>query len=197
MANSGRKVCPSRPDVSIQTPVPVRPTHEVGPSVRWRCWNQQPKRLAMESVVVAVSLTMELSPEGADISSLERAVSTGPAEVGRQLWADIIGTLERSIDVGRGHVGCGGILKANGRAPRRVVTLAGEMALRRQRYRCGACAAELVPLDDLLGLAPRMQHSPGVRERALCLVTELSYAKTAQTLDELRGLAVSHGQLHH
>jgi hypothetical protein len=41
-----------------------------------------------------------------------------------------------------------------------------------------------------------MQHTLGVRERALWLVTELSYAKTARTLDELRGLGVSHGQLH-
>jgi hypothetical protein len=71
------------------------------------------------------------------------------------------------------------------------------VALLRRRYRCGACDAEIVPLDGLLGLEPRMQHTTGVRERALWLVTELSYAKTARTLDELRGLGVSHGQLHH
>jgi hypothetical protein len=151
----------------------------------------------MESIAVPISLTIELHPEGADIGSLERAVSAGLAEAGRQVWTEPIATLERSLRVSRGHVGCGGILKANGWAPRRVVTLAGEVALRRQRYRCGACEAELVPLDELLGLEPRMQHSLGVRERALFLVTELSYAKTARTLDELRGLAVSHGQLHH
>jgi hypothetical protein len=150
----------------------------------------------MQSIAVPVSLTIELHPEGADIGSLERAVSAGLAEAGRQLWTEIIATLERSLLVSRGHVGCGGILKANGRAPRRVVTLAGEVALRRRRYRCGACDAEIVPLDERLGLEPRMQHSLGVRERALWLVTELSYAKTARTLDELRGLAVSHGQVH-
>lgn len=150
----------------------------------------------MESIAIPISLTLELQPEGADIGSLERAVSAGLADVTRQLWAELISTLERSLVMGRGHVGCGGILKANGRAPRRIVTLAGEVALSRQRYRCGACAAELVPFDEVLGLEPRMQHSLGVRERALLLVTELSYAKTARTLDELRGLSVSHGQLH-
>ncbi len=41
-----------------------------------------------------------------------------------------------------------------------------------------------------------MQHTLGVRERALFLVTELSHAKAARTLDELRGLGVSHGQLN-
>jgi len=150
----------------------------------------------MESIAVPVSLTVQLHPEGADIGSLERAVSAGLAEVGRQLWAEIIGTLERSLVAGRGHVHCGGILKGNGRAGRRMVTLAGEVGLSRRRYRCGACSAEVVPLDLALGLEPRMQHTTGVRERALFLVTELSYAQTARTLDELRGLSVSHGQLH-
>jgi hypothetical protein len=150
----------------------------------------------MESIAVPVSLTVQLQPEGADIGSLERAVSAGLADVSRQLWAEVIGTLERSLVAPRGHVGCGGVLKANGRAPRRMVTLAGEVALSRRRHRCGACGGEVVPLDALLGLEPRMQHTTGVRERALFLVTELSYARTARTLDELRGLPVSHGQLH-
>jgi hypothetical protein len=150
----------------------------------------------MQSIAVPISFTVELHPEGADIGSLERAVSAGLADAGRQLWAELIGALERLLVVSRGHVGCGGILRANGRAPRRIVTLAGEVGLSRRRYRCGACGAETVPLDEALGLEPRMQHTLGVRERALFLVTELSYAKAARTLDELRGLGVSHGQLH-
>lgn len=143
-----------------------------------------------------VSVNVEVRPVGADIGSLERAISGALAEVARQLWAEVIVSLERSLVVPRGHVGCGGILRANGRAPRRIVTLAGELELRRRRYRCGACDAEVVPLDEALGLEPRTQHSLGVRERALWLVTELSYAKSARTLDELRGLPVGHGQLH-
>ncbi len=150
----------------------------------------------MQSIAVPVSLTVELHPEGADIGSLERAVGSALAEAGRQLWAEVIGTLERLVEVPPGHAGCGGRLRSNGRAPRRMVTLAGEVALQRRRFRCGACDAEIVPLDALLGLEPRTQHSLGLRERALWLVTELSYAKTARTLEELRALPVSHGQLH-
>jgi hypothetical protein len=150
----------------------------------------------MQSIAVPISLTVELHPEGADIGSLERAVSAGLAEAGRQVWSEVIRLLERSLLVSRGHVGCGGIMKGNGRAARRIVTLAGEVALSRRRYRCGACAAEIVPLDELLGLEPRAQHTLGVRERALFLVTELSYAKAARTLEELRSIGVSHGQLH-
>jgi len=40
------------------------------------------KGLAMESIAVPISLTVELRPEGADIGSLERAVSAGLAEAG-------------------------------------------------------------------------------------------------------------------
>src|SRR3990172_1439314 len=100
----------------------------------------------MESIAVPISLTIELRPEGADIGSLERAVSAGLAEVGRQLWAEIVAILERLVPVAGGHVGCGGLLRSNGRAARRIVTLAGELDLVRRRGRCGACGEEVVPL---------------------------------------------------
>ena len=79
---------------------------------------------------------------------------------------------------------------------RRMVTLAGEVEVRRRRYRCGARGGEFVPLDEALGLGLRSQHTPDVREPALWLATELSDARTARTLEELCGLAVSHGQVH-
>ncbi len=75
----------------------------------------------MKSIAVPISLTVDVRPDGADIGSLERAVSAGLAEVGERLWQEIIGALEAALVVSRGHVGCGGILKANGRAPRRIV----------------------------------------------------------------------------
>ncbi len=71
----------------------------------------------MQSIAVPVSVTVDLRPEGADIGSLERAISAGLAEVARQMWAEVIGTLERLVEVLRGHVGCGGLLRSNGRAP--------------------------------------------------------------------------------
>ena len=150
----------------------------------------------MESIAVPVSFDVDLHPEGADIGSLERAVGAGLAEAARQLWAEVLAVLERLVSVPRGHVGCGGLLRANGRAQRRIVTLAGEVTISLRRYRCAACGGEVRPLAELLGLEPRVQHTLGVRERALWLATELSYAKTARALDELRGLGVSHGQVH-
>ncbi len=66
-----------------------------------------------------ISITVRIHPEGADIGSLERAVSAGLTEAGQRMWQELLGNLERLLVVGRGHVGCGGILKANGRAPGR------------------------------------------------------------------------------
>lgn len=91
---------------------------------------------------------------------------------------------------------CGGRLVANGRAPRRLVTLVGEVELRRQRYRCRSCRAETVPLDIALGLEPRTQHTLGVRERGLWLVTEMSYQKAVETAAELRRWPIGRGELH-
>lgn len=142
-----------------------------------------------------VPLTVTLRTEHADLGSLERAVDAALAEAGQALWAELLRVLEAALPVAAGCP-CGGRLKANGRAARRLVTLAGEVDLRRRRFRCRACGAEIVPLDVALGLEPRIQHSLGVRERALWLVTELSYARTATTLEELRRLPVSHGELH-
>ena len=88
--------------------------------------HQQTKGLAVQSIAVPVSVTVDLRPEGADIGSLERAISAGLAEVARQMWAEVIGTLERLVEVPRGHVGCGGLLRASGQAPRRIVTLTGD-----------------------------------------------------------------------
>jgi len=142
-----------------------------------------------------VPLTVTLRAEHADLGSLERAIETALAEAGQALWAEILRVLEAGLPVPIACP-CGGRLKANGRAPRRLVTLAGEVELRRRRFRCRACASEMIPLDLALGLEPRIQHSLGVRERALWLVTEMSYARTAATLEELRHLPVSHGELH-
>jgi hypothetical protein len=142
-----------------------------------------------------VPLTVTLRAEHADVGSLERAIDTALAEVGQALWNELLRLLEAALPLPT-DCPCGGQFKANGRAPRRLVTLAGEVDLRRRRFRCRACGSEIVPLDVALGLEPRIQHSLGVRERALWLVTEMSYAKTAATLDELRRLPVSHGELH-
>jgi hypothetical protein len=141
-------------------------------------------------------VTVSLRTEHADVGSLERVVGTALAEVGQRLWTHLVRELERTLPRPLECRGCGGSLKANGRAARRLVTLAGEVELRRQRYRCRDCGREVVPLDEALGLEPRTQHTLGLQERALYLVTELSYQRTVEVAAELRGWPIGRGELH-
>lgn len=143
-----------------------------------------------------VPVQVHLATEHADIGSLERTLAAALAEVGTTLWRALAAQLEASLAVPGTCAACGAAMKANGRAPRRLVTLAGEVELRRRRYRCTGCGAESVPLDTALGLEPRTQHTLGVRERALWLVTEMSYQKAVDTAAELRRWPVSRGELH-
>jgi hypothetical protein len=151
------------------------------------------KGLAVES---SVPVTVTLRTEHADVGSLERSVSAALAEIGQALWAHLIAELERTVPRPVACRRCGASLKANGRATRRLVTLAGEVELRRRRYRCRGCGMEHVPLDEALGLEPRTQHTLGLRERALYLVTELSYQRTVEVAAELRGWPIGRGELH-
>ncbi len=143
-----------------------------------------------------VGLEVRLATEHADVASLERTVSAALAEVGVRLWSELVARLEAALTAPAGCPACGDRMKANGRAPRRLVTLAGEVELRRRRYRCLGCGTETVPLDAALGLEPRTQHTLGVRERALWLVTEMSYAKAVETAGELRRWPIGRTELH-
>lgn len=143
-----------------------------------------------------VALEVVLATEHADVGSLERTVSAALAEVGVRLWRELVARLEATLAVPDTCPACGGAVKGNGRAPRRLVTLTGEVELRRRRYRCTACGTETVPLDLALGLEPRVQHTLGVRERGLWLVTEMSYARAAETAGELRGWSIGRTEIH-
>jgi hypothetical protein len=143
-----------------------------------------------------VPLEAHLATEHADLGSLERMVSGALAEIGMRLWQELLARLETNLPVPAACSRCGGRLKGNGRAPRRLVTLAGEVELRRQRYRCIGCQSEVIPLDDALGLERRTAHTLGVRERSLWLATEMSYQKAVDLAAELRRWPIGRGELH-
>jgi hypothetical protein len=143
-----------------------------------------------------VTVEVQLTTEHADVGSLERTVSGALGEIGQRLWAALVEQLETALQVPTACRACGGRVKANGRARRRLVTLAGEVELRRRRYRCTGCAAEQVPLDEALGLEARTQHTLGVQERGLWLATEMSYQKAVDIAAELRRWPIGRGELH-
>jgi hypothetical protein len=152
----------------------------------------------MEGLAVECTVPVEVNlvVEHADVGSLERTVAGALAEVGRRLWQELVATLEAALPAPDACASCGSAVKRNGRAPRRLVTLTGELDLRRRRFRCTGCGAEIIPLDQALGLEPRTAHTLGVRERGLWLVTEMSYQKAVDVAAELRGWPIGRGELH-
>jgi len=91
---------------------------------------------------------------------------------------------------------CGKPMIRRGRVSRRVETLLGVLTVERVRVRCLECHEDQYPLDEAMGLAPRMESTVGVRERALWTAVELSYEKSEDFLHKFTGLTVSHGMLH-
>ena len=84
-------------------------------------WSLPPSRSSSRS---------SCNPRGPTSARSERAVSEGLAEAGRLLWAEVLAALERLVPPPCGHVGSGGLLRANGRARRRIVTFAGKVTSR-------------------------------------------------------------------
>lgn len=101
---------------------------------------------------------------------------------------------------GKGYAGthlacaCGGWLRYQRDALRRVRTLCGDIAYERACYYCRRCGASRCPLDEQLEQSSR-QVSAGV-ERALCVVSShLSFATTAQVMRELGTMDLSGRQV--
>ena len=99
----------------------------------------------------AIPVEVRLATEHADLGLLERAVEAALPEVGDRLWAEVVARLEASTPVPATCPACGAPMKANSRAPRRLVTLAGEVELSRRRYRRTGCGAERLPLGEAPG----------------------------------------------
>jgi hypothetical protein len=72
-----------------------------------------------------VPLEVRLATEHADVCSLERTVSAALAEVAMVLWRELVARIEAALPAPVARPACGSPLKANGWAPRRLITLAG------------------------------------------------------------------------
>jgi hypothetical protein len=63
--------------------------------------------LAMECTV---PVEVHLTTEGADVGSLERAISAALVDVGVRLWQELVGRLETALPTPVTCAGCGGRL---------------------------------------------------------------------------------------
>jgi hypothetical protein len=124
------------------------------------------------------------------IDEMERTAQ----EIGEGVKQDI--QQEKSDAAGTGYLGkrtvcsCGGIAVYKDDGERRLVTLHGELLLRRSYYWCSHCRCGFHPLDATLGV-PKGQVSVTVRGLACRFTSLLPYAKAAYELEQVCGIHLS------
>jgi len=90
---------------------------------------------------------------------------------------------------------CGKRLNRKRIDPKRIHTLQGPFTLERPYFHCEDCHRGYHPVDDALELS-RAFHQYDIEEKVLKLATEMPYARAAELLSDLTGVAVSDHQGH-
>jgi hypothetical protein len=115
-------------------------------------------------------------------------------EIGEGVKQDI--QQEKADAAGTGYAGrtldcsCGGRSGYKDCHERRLVTLHGELILRRAYYWCSSCRRGTHPVDALLGM-PRGQESVSVRALACRFTSVLPYEQAARELELVCGVRLS------
>jgi hypothetical protein len=130
-----------------------------------------------------------LGSSGEDLEAVELAVRTammrlGAALLGR-LLADDAGHRGQRIDCGAGHVA-----EFVAYRTRTIETMLGPIDLRGAYYHCAACGRGIVPRDEELGVAGA-SLSPGLRKMTARAAAAAPFAKAADLLAELAGIALN------
>jgi hypothetical protein len=78
-----------------------------------------------------------------------------------------------------------------GKSPRRIKTLAGEVAYEREVYECSQCRRSAAPLDQELGVESGEQISWGLARKVAWSAAHHGYADAAADVLEMTGIEVS------
>ena len=123
-----------------------------------------------------------------DLEALEEATRAALQRAGARLLEEL---LEESEDAGAAPVcSCGAAMRCEGPRSKRLVSLLGNVSLRRLYYHCRHCWRGTVPLDRDLDIEST-QYSPGVRRLLAVVGGETPFARGRELLAELAGIAVS------
>ena len=139
---------------------------------------------------LGVSCNVSVSIESISVNSIEQAALEGAREAGKRLFLAFLELIERTLPENR-ICDCGGRLESRGRVDRELMTVVGDVLFRRQKLRCRDCGNEEYPLDRALGISARRLVTPGLRERALWLATEMAYDRASLGIGKLCGISIS------
>lgn len=144
---------------------------------------------AREAEALLRQAAQRLDRAASNWENVEKEVRDGSHRIGAGILGAALRTLgngyERSVlpcDCGRG-------MKYVSDRERGVVTLLGEVRLRRAYYRC-PCGDTRAPLDERLGIAGT-KYSPGVRQAIGRLGAQRPFDHARDLLGELAGLWIS------
>lgn len=125
---------------------------------------------------------------GPGLAVVETAIRTGMIHLGAGLLEGLLATQTghcgQWIECGAGHRAC-----FVGYRDKALDTVLGPIRLRRAWYHCIECRRGVIPRDDQLEVA-RMSLSPGLRTMIDTAAAAAPFAKAADLLSELAGLAL-------
>lgn len=145
-------------------------------------------------------ITIEI--DGREVEILERQISGSPSEreeqvrqlarQGERVMAEA--ALSEAAGEVRRPCCCGRAMENRGRAAVRLRCLAGEIRVRRTRYRCRTCGRELYPADALLKCGRHRVTRP-LAKRACQLATVEHFTRLPQLLSDQHGVTLGHEEL--
>lgn len=120
---------------------------------------------------------------------MELAIRTAMTRLGASLLGRLLATdaghRGPRIDCGDGH-----LAEFLGYRTKTIQTVLGSVELRRAYYHCASCRCGIVPRDDELGVAGA-SLSPGLRKMTARAAAAVPFAKAADLLAELAGIALN------
>ncbi len=123
-----------------------------------------------------------------DLEALEEATRAALQRAGARLLEEL---LEESEDPTAAPLcSCGAAMRCEGLRSKRLVSLLGNVSLRRLYYHCRHCWRGTLPFDRDLDIEGT-QYSPGVRRLLAVVGGETPFARGRELLAELAGIAVS------
>ena len=133
---------------------------------------------------------VKLSIEDYSLHNIEEQAVVARQEVYQRIFAAALAHIENKIDENM-KCNCGYSYVKNGKEPRVIQTSGGKVSFMRTRMRCPACASEIYPLDEEIGMLPAQKHSIGAREMILDMATDNPYQRTSKTLKDFAFIEVS------
>lgn len=171
----------------------------------------------MPEATYAVTLTVKVDDDLANVNEILHAVATVRKEVGVKLaqaileWLDAevrdrlcgseraakkgLGAHRRKGDASR-RCRCRSFVKAGYRFSRTLKTEVGMVMFPVGQVRCGGCGKKLAPLIDVLDLSARQGHSDGVERAVVEAVNKTSFARGVETVAGLAGVPASKSAAH-